>query len=375
MKVALISYAFAEYCVRLANGLAGEADVLLMLPQDAAVYRDRLERAVRFAPFHQPRLRQPARQLWSIVGMLRRIRHFDPDVVHIQAGHLWFNLALPLLRRRYPTVLTIHDVQRHVGDRASNVPDWFARFGYRQADRIIVHGERLHQQASEVLGLPAQHLHITAPVPDIVLGPGDERPVAEIDNTVLFFGRIWPYKGLEHLIRAEPLISARVPDVRIVIAGQGEDFTRYRQMMANPARFTVHNERISHERRAELFQQASLVVLPYIEASVSGVIPVAYTYGRPVVATTVGILPEMVDDGRTGALVPPCDPAALAEAVVRLLLDRRLRHEMGARARQKLATVYAPEVVGQQTMAVYKLAQSGPHARGRGGRIEHAGIS
>ena len=78
---------------------------------------------------------------------------------------------------------------------------------------------------------------------------------------------------------------------------------------------------MSDEVRATLFQQASVVALPYIEASQSGVVPLAYMHMKPVVATTVGGLPEMVDDGRTGYLVPPRDEQALATAVVRLLRD------------------------------------------------------
>ena len=140
-------------------------------------------------------------------------------------------------------------------------------------------------------------------------------------NTVLFFGRIWAYKGLEYLIRAEPLITAEIPDAKIVIAGKGEDFSRYRAMMVHPERFVVHNEFIPDDRRAELFARASVVVLPYVEATQSGVIPVAYTFSKPVVATTVGSIPEMVDDGRTGLLVPPRSEESLAEAIVSLLRD------------------------------------------------------
>src|SRR5438552_16759897 len=96
-------------------------------------------------------------------------------------------------------------------------------------------------------------------------------------QTVLFFGRIWEYKGLEYLIRAEPLITAEVPEARIVIAGEGEDFGRYRLLMDHPEHFVVYNEYIPDQQRSELFRQASLVVLPYIEASQSGVIPLAYS--------------------------------------------------------------------------------------------------
>jgi glycosyltransferase involved in cell wall biosynthesis len=194
-------------------------------------------------------------------------------------------------------------------------------------------------------------------MPHIQIGQQLSSPMVEEDeHLILFFGRIWEYKGLEYLIRAEPLISARVPDVRIMIAGQGEDFSRYARMMVHPEHFTVHNEFISEERTAEYFGRASVVVLPYVEASQSGVIPLAYSAAKPVVATTVGGLPEMVEHGRTGYLVAPRDAANLAEALVRLLLDRGLRRQMGANAKHKIELECSTEVIARETIEVYRRA-------------------
>jgi glycosyltransferase involved in cell wall biosynthesis len=193
-------------------------------------------------------------------------------------------------------------------------------------------------------------------VPHVKIGE-DTRSVADEpadgEPRVLFFGRIWEYKGLEYLIRAEPLITSKIPRARIVIAGTGENFNRYGRMMLHPDRFIVHNEYISNEKRAELFSQASLVVLPYVEASQSGVIPLAYSFGKPVVATTVGGLPEMVDHGKTGYLVPPRDAKALAEAIVLLLQDQQQRRLFGTNGMRKINSECSPEVVGAKTRTAY----------------------
>jgi len=109
-----------------------------------------------------------------------------------------------------------------------------------------------------------------------------------------------------------------------------------------------------------------MVVLPYIEASQSGVIPVAYTFAKPVIATTVGGLPEMVDDGQTGYLVPPRDERALANAVVRLLQDQTLRRRMGANGKLKVETECSPDQVAQQTSAIYHQAVNNINLEGRG---------
>ena len=361
MKVVFLSFNFGEYCIRLASALARKVEVLLLLPdQLAAPYLYMLDQAIHFQSFSQPRLRQPLRQIRMIYTILQHIRDFDPDVIHFQHGHLWFNLALPLLGR-YPLVLTIHNPRHHVGDRVSQkTPQTILDFGYRRADQVIVHGKQLKQVVVDRLRIPGEIVHV---IPHIVLGDdAAHNQVQEDDHLILFFGRIWEYKGLEYLIRAEPLITAQVPDARIVIAGQGEDFSRYRRMMVHPERFIVYNEYVPNEKRAELFRRASIVVLPYIDASQSGVIPVAYTFGKPVVATTVGALPEVVDHGRTGYLVPPRDERALADAVIRLLRDKKLRRQLGANGKRKIDTECSPDAVAQKTLAAYHCAISDVHS-------------
>ena len=187
---------------------------------------------------------------------------------------------------------------------------------------------------------------------------GPERTYLNSPNTVLFFGRIWAYKGLEVLIEAEPLITREVPDARIVIAGRGDSLDQYQQTMVNPGHFELHNHYIPNEMVAELFQSASIVVLPYLEASQSGVIPIAYAFGKPVVATNVGGIPDVVDHGQTGYLVPPNDPASLAKAVIALLTDRRARLEMGQKAQEKARRDLSWTSIAEQTIHVYEKAMT-----------------
>jgi glycosyltransferase involved in cell wall biosynthesis len=353
VKVALVSFDFGEYSIRLASALSRLATVLLLLPQHvAAPYLSELDPQVRFHPFDKPRLRHPRRQLLLGRALIRQIEAFAPDVIHLQHGHLWFNAILPFVRR-YPLVVTAHDARHHIGDRISRkTPQAIVDFGFRRASRIIVHARQVKGILVRECGLSPEIVDV---VPHISLGSApDGAPSHDQEPTILFFGRIWEYKGLEYLIRAEPLITAEVPNAKIVIAGEGEDFDRYRRLMVHPERFVVHNEYVSDEVRAALFQQASVVALPYIEASQSGVVPLAYLHMKPVVATTVGGLPEMVDEGRTGYLVPPRDEQALATAVVRLLRDADLRRRFGLNGRRKLDEECAPPDVARHTFAVYR---------------------
>ena len=108
----------------------------------------------------------------------------------------------------------------------------------------------------------------------------------------------------------------------------------------------------------ELFEKASIVVLPYIDASQSGVVPLAYSFQKPVVVTDVGSLPEVVDNGKTGYVVPPKDSKKLAEAIIDLLKDEAKRHEMGKNAFQKAHEELSWNSIAPQTVAIYKQALS-----------------
>jgi glycosyltransferase involved in cell wall biosynthesis len=353
MKVLHIAFNSAELCIHIANAVALEAEVCLMLPrQQAEPCLQWLTPAVDFRPFDKVRLRQPWHQIGMVRTLLRCIDLVSPDIVHLQKGHMYFGLALPYLRRKYPLVISIHDPRQHVGDMSSRVtPQPLMDFAYRQAHGVIAHNEPMKQMIIKELGIAEEKIDV---IPLIALG--DENAVQEVDdagNEILFFGRIWSYKGLEYLIKAEPLITAQVPNAKIVIAGQGEDLARYRRMMVNPDSFVIYNDWISNEQRAELFSRASVVVLPYIDATQSGVIPVAYTHAKPVVATTVGGLPAQVEDGKTGFLVPPCDVESLAARVVQLLQDKALARHLGMNGKHKQDTEWSEPVLGRQMVAVY----------------------
>lgn len=355
MRVALVSYDFAEYCLRLAGALADHAEVLLVLPEQlVAPHRQLLDPRVRFAPFRKPRLHQAMGQLAVLRHHLATLERFAPDVVHLQQGHLWFNLTLPLLRRP-ALVLTAHDPRHHLGDHESRrTPQWLLDAGFRRADQLIAHGRHSRRLLIERCRVGSDRVQI---IPHVTIGLEGARPEASDDGrTVLFFGRIWAYKGLEYLIRAEPLVTAARPDVRFVIAGQGESFARYRALMVHPDRFVVRNAFIPPAEVPALFAQASLVVLPYVDATQSGVVLQAYAHGKPVVATEVGDLPDIVDDEQTGLLIPPRDERALAQAILRLLADPALRRRLGAGARAKAMTTCSPATVAAQTVQVYQRA-------------------
>lgn len=141
-------------------------------------------------------------------------------------------------------------------------------------------------------------------------------------NNVLFFGRISPYKGIEYLCEAMKKVREQIPDATLTIAGGGNfyfDIKPYKQL----GYIEVHNHYVEMEELAELLNRCELTVCPYTDATQSGVIMTSYSLGKPVVATNVGGLPEMIEEGKTGLLVPPRDSNSLADAIIQLLKDKK----------------------------------------------------
>ena len=353
MHVTLIDFFLFAYAVPLANALSELCKVTLILPDKAPdYYVEIIREQVEFRRFHMPRLRYPS-NIFMVHSLFKTIKEIDPKIVHQLTWNIWMNAAIPLFPD-IPLVVTVHDASRHPGDRASIrlFHDWQLRW----ANQITVHAEGIKRQMIDLHHLPENKVHTiphgsydfyTAWATDQIV----ERP-----NNILFFGRIWDYKGLQYLIEAEPLITSQVPGAKIVIAGEGEAFEKYERMMVNRDHFVVHNYRIPDEMVASLFQQASVIVLPYIEASQSGVLAIAYAFGKPVVATAVGGIPEALNHGETGYLVPPRNSQALAEAIISLLQDSNLRKEMGSRALEKAESELSWSSIAHKTLEVYQQA-------------------
>lgn len=339
----------------LAAALADHIDVTLALP-----YPDGQQEiaGVRTRYFRKPRLRDPVAQARVCATLRRDIQRDAPDLLHFQQGHLWFNALLPTIRT--PLALTVHDPRNHLGDAPSRrTPQWVMDFGFRRARRLMVHGMHAKRQLVAECSIPEQIVDVlppplTEPLPTSYGAPPCDPP------TVLFYGRIWPYKGLDVLIRAQPLVTRAVPDAVFVIAGDGEDVASYGAHVVTSPRFRVINRWTSNAERSELFRAATVVVLPYVEASQSGVVPVAYGHARPVVATRVGALPEEVRDGETGLLVPPGDEQALADALIRVLRDRPLQHRLSQGARRFAERELSPQRMAEETIESYERLLAGP---------------
>jgi glycosyltransferase involved in cell wall biosynthesis len=364
MRILLVSLHFVEYAVELASELSRHDTVHLVLSRRKVAQTlsgdlDRLlEGQVSYtlldsSPLFRPRT---LKNMWIVFTVWRRFR---PDVLHHQESRDPSNLWFLLMSLWVPMVGTVHDVETHPGDRSDSrwvirLRDWVRRYRYR---KIIVHGESLKRDLTASIRRSPEDLFA---IPHgclftfRTLGRLSGRDEAkEEEHTVLFFGRMQEYKGLRYLIEAEPMVSRAIPDFMAVLAGQGDDLTRYWAVLEGNPRFEIVDRFIPNEEVASFFQRAAVVVLPYVEASQSGIVAIAFTFGKPVIVTAVGGLSEAVTEGKTGRVVPPRDPGKLAEAIVDLLQDGERRRRMGKMALVAAETELSWSHAAQLTRRVY----------------------
>lgn len=265
---------------------------------------------------------QALRMMLKVARFIQRGRF---DIVHTDCMlGMWKMMLYVLFGKRM--VLTVHDPFPHTGEVTAR-----KMFNYKVAMRSVRKFVLLNNQQKDRF---CETYHV-APKQILVnrLGVYDNistfvSPKApSCRHDVLFFGRISPYKGIEYLCQAMVKVKEQVPDATLTIAGGGKmyfDIEPYRKQEW----VTVVNRYVGMEELAGLLQGCALTVCPYTDATQSGVIMTSYSLCKPVVATNVGGLGEMVEDGKTGLLVPPKDADALADAIIALLKDDTRREKM-----------------------------------------------
>jgi glycosyltransferase involved in cell wall biosynthesis len=280
------------------------------------------------------------------IGRLARLRReWRPDVVHIQdsvANDARLALASGIPGHRY--AITVHDPVTHPGDPISPAPIRVVRRRLRRgAALVIAHSQAL---AEELEGSG----DVRAPIEVIPHGAGESEFVPPPPDSLLFFGRMSYYKGLDVLLDAMPAVWAKRPQTRLTVAGEGE--IPPHPALADP-RVTLRQEYLAEDDLPQLFTAATCLVLPYRQASQSGVGSLAMQHGRAVVATRVGGLPELVGED-WGRLVEPEDAGALAAAILEVAGTEGLAERMGRRAAETVAAEIGWKAVAARTVDCYR---------------------
>ena len=249
------------------------------------------------------------------------LRTFAPRVTICTFPSIWDIAALPALRSPASRfVLVLHDAKLHPGD-------WYPfrgtamRMEIAAADALIVLSDHVACSAQQIYGFPADRIW-TVPHGAFTFGNESVTPRSfphDRPLRLLFLGRIVAYKGLDRLLDAYRLLRERGARVELEILGSG-DLAPYASQLDGLKGVSISNKWLDDEEIAQGLTRSDLVVLPYVEASQSGVAAAALAAGLPIVATPVGGLIEQVRDQQTGAIAKGLHVSDLADAI-QIFLD------------------------------------------------------
>jgi glycosyltransferase involved in cell wall biosynthesis len=282
------------------------------------------------------------------------------DVVHFQWAPLPVldKRLVRLFRHRAPVVMTVHDTTPFNGSANNRLQKIDSLSVFAAFDHLIVHTESGKAQLV-ARGLPESRISViphgiltTAPTAATSVASGG-------DKTILLFGKIKHYKGLDLLIEAFGRLPARLrAGARLKVVG--EPFIDVGALRARAAELGIA-DRIDWDLRyvpdgeiGSLLASADVLAFPYREIDVSGVLMACFPYGKPIVATRIGGFAKLLEDGVSGRLVPPEDPVALASALEEVLADPATAARLGAGAKALVDGVPGWDEIARRTIGVYR---------------------
>lgn len=334
LRILLQCHAFLACNLELANQLSGKHSVLLRtIKNELAPFGDdwswQLDGRVNCRVSPDIRLRS-ADYYVQRLKMLGEAK--SCDIIHNQySTDPVINLMMMwwMKRSSKPSLLTVHDPRPHSGDdfifkgkplrRAitnrliGSHPNILSYSEYTAKIMKDVYPNAGHHYSTAVWHGPMDYL---TRYPDL--------PAPTDNPTVLFAGRLSQYKGTDVMLKAWEQVSVQHPKARLLMVGTGVESAAIQKRVETQPSVQFINRYVNNRELAGYFAQCHLVAMPYLEATQSGIQATAIAFEKPVVASRVGAIPEMLDEGESGLLVPPGDADALASAIGRCLADAEL---------------------------------------------------
>jgi len=288
------------------------------------------------------------------------------DIVHFQTVNLTellMIIAFKCISKK--VVFTIHNVMpRH--QRLQFHHRMLYRLLYSLCDHIVIHSESGRDEVINLFRITPQKISVIPHgdykffVPEETMTKTQAKEALGIPmnyKTVLFFGAIRPNKGLDNLLLALPRVKRCIPNVKLLIVGEPcENYKKYAEIIEREnVKENVFEQLdyIPNHAVSQYFFASDLVVLPYNEITQSGVLQIAYAFGKPVVATAIGGFNEAIEEGKSGFLVPPHDIEALADRIVEVLQSEEKMEKMGQYSRYLADTKYSWDSIASRTINIY----------------------
>jgi len=268
---------------------------------------------------------------WVAVG--KEIRRRQPDLIIMKYwlpffGPCFGTIARVAKRGTQTKVLYICDnVVPHEKRPGDTI---FTTYAFGAGDFFIVQSDAVERDLKALLP-SARYAKVPHPVYNIFGEPVDKAQARKQlgitdERVLLFFGYVRAYKGLNVMLHAMKNIAEKTGAKLLVVGEFYDDKEKYIELIRRlgiEKHVVVNSDYVPNERVGLYFSAADVVMLPYTSATQSGIAQIAYNFNKPVIATSVGGLAEVVRDGVTGFVVPPNDPEALAHAVERYFAENR----------------------------------------------------
>lgn len=309
-----------------------------------------------------------------LVSLSRLPRREGADVLHFQffRRDKLESLMFPLLRLLGVKVVhTAHNVLPHESGRIDYL---LKRLVYRASHQIIVHSQYIKDKLlrtfpdidrNKVAIVPHGNFDIYLPPERFTKAVARQKLGLPADNAVLlFFGYIRAYKGVDLLLQAFDEAAAVLPDLTLVVAGKphskelGTQFANQIEQMVAKNRVKYVPAFIPNEEVSLYFDAADAIALPYKHIDHSGIVHLAYSFGKPIIATEVGDFKETIEEDRSGYVAPPNDVAGLAKSLKDAFCDPVRLQQLGQHIEELNRTKYAWEEISRKTSNVYRNGKS-----------------
>jgi len=283
---------------------------------------------------------------WTWFTAFKRLKEFCPDLILFK---FWMPFFAPCfgsicwLAKKYLDSKIVYICDNVIPHEKRPGDIALTKFAFKKADGFIVQS---HVVEKDLLSLypRAEYRYVPHPVYDIfgeTLSREAARTLLNVDDAkvILFFGYVRKYKGLDLLVQAMPEILTSVK-IKLMIVGEFyADEAGFRKMIEDRGvadQVLIHSGFVPDEQVNKYFSAADVVVLPYKSATQSGIVQLSYHFNKPCIVTDVGGLAEVVVDGKTGYVVRPNDPGAIARAVVQFYAeDREFRFSENVKAEKQ----------------------------------------
>lgn len=290
----------------------------------------------------------------SLPRLVRLIRKEKIGIIHVHTRSTQMCAAMLAGLTGVPVVSTGHGFFR---------PHWGRRILPLWGRAVIAISPQVAEHLVRDLGVQKDRVAVIRNGIELErFRPGDDafrrearkkRGVADV-FVIGIVARLSDVKGHRYLIEAMPLILKACPDLQCLIVGDGPEEGRLKEQVRQAGLSgSVHFLPVVN-RTAEVLPLLDLFILPSLQEGLGLSAMEAAACGVPVIASRVGGIPQVIKDGETGILVPPCDPEALARAVITLATDPASRLGMGKKARDLAAQNFSADIMVRDTIAVYQ---------------------